>query len=99
LITSDQYEKMRAAIEKLIGVNVSSRKIKSIGVNPRARQLPKMTIEVCGIYSDLEPQAPRETVLAIFEATLFCVCTETRNGIDAPPYFFLREDVFNVEYE
>jgi hypothetical protein len=99
MISDDQFEKMRAAIEKLIGVSVSSKKIKSIGVNPRARHIPKMTIEVSHTYNELEPKAPAEKVLAIYEATLFCVCTETRNGINAPPYFFLREDVFNVEYD
>ena len=94
----DKYEAMRAAIEKLIGVKVSAKLINSISVNPRARQVPKMTIEVGGSYGDLEPTAPTEKVLAIYEATLFCVCTKSRDEIKAPPYFFLREDVFNVEY-
>jgi len=98
MIPDDQYEKMRAAVEKLIDVKVSAKKIKSIGVNPRARHLPKFKIEVDCTYSDLEPNAPAEKILAIYEATLFCVCTENRNGIDAPPYFFLREDVYSVDY-
>ena len=97
MISEEKRERIREAIETLIQVDVSSKKIKSIGVNSRARHLPKMTIKVGVSYTELEPGAPSEAVIAIFESKLFCVCTESRNGIDAPPYYFLREDVFAVE--
>jgi hypothetical protein len=97
MISDEKLEELRKAVEKLVNIPVSKRKIKSIGVNPRARHIPKMTIEVGQFYSNLEPNAPEEEVIAIFEAVSFCVCTPSRDGVNAPPYYFHREDVFSIE--
>jgi hypothetical protein len=97
MISDEGREKIRSDLEKNIGVRISKKRIKSIEVNPRQRSIPRTIIRVGNKYGGLEPGAPEEDVLAIFESTLFCVCTSTR-GIDGtPPYYFLREDVVLVE--
>jgi len=97
MISEERREEIRAGLEKSIGVSVRKKTIKSIGVNPRQRSIPKMIIEVGKKYSGLEPGSPEEEIIAIFESTLFCVCTESRGTGGNPPYYFLREDVFSVE--
>jgi len=97
MISEERREKIRADLEKSLGVAVRKKPIKSIGVNPRQRSIPKMIIEVGSKYRDLEPGSPQEEIIAIFESTLFCVCTESRGTGGNPPYYFLREDVFSVE--
>ena len=97
MITENRREEIRAELERSIGVRVRDKRIAAIGVNPRQRSIPKMTIRVGEKYGGLEPDAPTEEVLAIFESTLFCVCTPTRGVGGAPPYYFLREDVLFVE--
>ena len=97
MISEERREEIRAGLEKAMGVMVRKKRIKSISVNPRQRSVPKMIIEVGGKYGGLEPGAPEEEVIAIFESTLFCVCTESRGTGGNPPFYFLREDVFSVE--
>ncbi len=81
-----------------MNVKFRPKKIKSITVNPASHALPKMKIVVGKEYRHLEPeQAIPETVLAIFEATTFMVCTRNRGVEKGIPYFFAREDVLNVE--
>jgi hypothetical protein len=97
MISEESRERIRADLEKATGVKIRDRKIMSIGVNPRQRSAPRMIIRVGGKYGGLEPGAPEEEVLAIFESTLFFVCTAGRGTGGNPPYYFLREDVFSVE--
>lgn len=97
MISDERRERIRVDLEKSIGVKIRDKKIEAIGVNPRQRSLPKMKIEVGKKYEGLEPGTPEEEILAIFESTLFCVCTATRGVGGAPPYYFLREDVFSVQ--
>ncbi len=97
MISEESREKIRSDLEKTIGVRISKKRIKSIGVNPRQRSIPKMVIRVGEKYSGLEPGAPEEEIIAIFESTLFCICTPSRGTGGNPPYYFLREDVFSVE--
>jgi hypothetical protein len=97
MISEERREEIRAGLEKSLGVAVRKKPIKSIGVNPRQRSIPKMIIEVGKKYRDLEPGSPEEEVIAIFESTLFCVCTVSRGTGGSLPYFFLREDVFSVK--
>nr|MBN2276589.1 hypothetical protein [candidate division Zixibacteria bacterium] len=80
-----------------MGIKIRPKLIKRISVNPANHHIPPMDIEIGKIAKNLEPGAPPEMVLAIFESTVFLVCTQTR-GIDQPlPYFFAREDILLVE--
>lgn len=88
---------IKARLEKLTRTRVRPKKIKAITVNPSNHHLPKMTIEVGKICKTLEPDAPPEKVLAIFEAALFLVVTESRGFSGGLPYFFFRGDVRDVE--
>ncbi len=97
MLTASQYEAIRVRLEKSMGVKFRSKKIKAITVNPASRSLPKMHIVVGREYNNLEPEAPLEKVLAIFEATVFVVCTRDRGVEKGLPYFFAREDVRAVE--
>ncbi len=58
-----------------------------------------MRIIVGQWYENLEPESPLEKVIAIFESTVFLVCTPQRGGEKGMPYFFHRQDVQKVEYE
>ncbi|MDD3732388.1 MAG: hypothetical protein PHU88_08450 [candidate division Zixibacteria bacterium] len=91
-------EEIKKYLEQLLGQKLKDRPIRAIGVNPRYHGLPKRLIEEGGIYDNLEPGAPSERVLAIFEGTLFCVCTTGRGAGTGMPYLFHREDIYTVEY-
>jgi len=78
---------------------VKKRRVRAITVNPASRWLPKIRIEVGRRYADLEPGAPVEEVLAIFESVSFLVCTKTRGAGVGAPFFFSREDVRKIEYD
>ncbi len=78
---------------------VKPKRVRAITVNPASRWLPKIRIEVGRRYADLEPGAPAEEVLAIFESVSFLVCTRTRGAGVGAPYFFSREDVRRIEYD
>lgn len=97
MLSNDQYKDLRARLEKRMGVKIRPKKIKAITVNPANHKLPKMHIIVGEEYKNLEPEAPLEKVLAIFEATVFMVCTRERGVEKGIPYFFAREDVLKVE--
>ncbi|UCC80760.1 MAG: hypothetical protein JSW64_05225 [Candidatus Zixiibacteriota bacterium] len=97
MISDERREKIRLDLEKFMGVRIAKKRIKSIEVNPRQRSVPRMFVRVGEKYGGLEPGAPEEEVLAIFESTLFCVCTPTRGVDGTPPYYFLREDIVSVE--
>ena len=53
-------------------------------------------IEVGKQTQGLEIDSPKETVIAIFDATVFLVVTERRGPGDTLPYFFSRTDVTRV---
>ncbi len=95
-LTEQQYTDLKGRLGKLLKVGIRPKKIKSIRVNPANHALPPMTIEVGKVCKTLEPNAPPEKVLAIFEATTFLVCTERRGIKEGLPYFFIREDVREV---
>ena len=97
MLSEKQWEKQRSELEKFIGVKISRKRIKSIEVNPRERSIPRMVIEVGKKYGGLEPGAPTEEIIAIYESTLFCVCTPARGLMGTQPYYFLREDVIAVK--
>ncbi len=84
-------------LEELTSNKIRPVKIKAIIVNPFNHKLPKMHIEVGKIYRNLEPDRPPEKILAIFEGKIFMVCTEQRGFKKGLPYFFVRQEVLNVE--
>jgi len=91
------YEEIKAYIEQLTRHRVRDKKIRAIGVNPLYHGTPKRLLEVGHYYADLEPGAPAQKIVAIFETTLFCVCTPERGAGTGLPYFFTRESVYCVE--
>jgi hypothetical protein len=88
---------VRNYLQQLTGARLHDREIKSIEVNPTQQALPPLRVEVGTVCSNLEPGAAPELVLAIFESTVFMVCTPTRGAGEGLPYFFAREDVRRVE--
>lgn len=98
MVTEEARERIRTYLEQLTGVKVRDRKVKGIRVNPSQHSLPPLHIEVGKVCANLEPEAPPEKVLAIFEATVYLVCTATRGAGQGLPYFFAREDVTKVEF-
>jgi len=96
-INDSDLENIRKYLEKLIGVKVRNRKIKAIGIRSKYRWQSDMYVEVGKYYSNLEPNSPKEQVTAIFESTVFCVCTPERGMLKGLPYLFSREDVYKVE--
>ena len=88
---------IRAYLEQLIGKKLRPKRIRAILVNPTSQLLPKMYLEVGRSYSGLEPGAPKEKVVAIFETASFLVCTPDRGAGKGLPYFFSRQDILRVE--
>jgi len=94
---AEEYESLKRYIEKLTGHRVRDKKIRALGVNPLYHGLPKRLLEVGKYYSELEPGSPPELIVAIFETSLFCVCTPERGAGQGLPYFFTRDSVYRVE--
>ena len=92
-----EREAIRQYVAKTLGVKIRERKIRAIQVNARYRWQPPLRIEVGHSYSNLEPDAPMEEVVAIFESTVFCVCTSNRGTERGMPYLFNRDDITSVE--
>ncbi len=90
----DIYEYLKGTMK----APLRERRIRGVVVNPANHWQPKMHIEVGKFYSDLEYGAPEEQVLAIFESTVFYVCTPTRGGGKGCPYLFAKEDVKKVAF-
>ena len=90
------YSEIKTYIERMTGHRVRDKKIRAIGVNPLYHGTPKRLLEVGRYYADLEPGAPAQKIVAIFETTLFCVCTPERGAGTGLPYFFTRESVYTV---
>lgn len=97
MLSVDQIEELRKRLEKTLRVKIRPKTIKSIRVNPSNRFLPNMYIEVGKFCKNLEADAPVEEVVAIFDSTLFLVCTQNRGIEKGLPYFFARQDVYYVE--
>ncbi len=96
MISNDERARIAAYLEQLLKVKVRDRRIRAIQVNSRYHWQPPMLIEVGNLYGDLEPGAPVEEVTAIFESTVFCVCTPSRGSGSGMPYLFHRGDVTRV---
>lgn len=97
MLDDHEYQNIKNYLEDLTGKKVRGKKIRALGVNPLYHGQSKRLIEVGKYYADLEPEAPAEQVVAIFETTLFCVCTPSRGAGQGLPYFFTRESVYIVE--
>ncbi len=91
------WEEIYEYLQDTMKVPVKKKRIRAITVNPSNHWQPKMRIEVGKYYANLEYGAPPELVVAIFEATVFYVCTPDRGAGQGLPYFFSREDVRQVE--
>ena len=94
-----EREKIKKYLEQLLGQKMKDLHIRAIGVNARYHGVPKRLIEEGQTYRDLEPGAPPERVIAIFEAAFFCVCTPSRGAGEGMPYLFHRQDVYHVEHK
>lgn len=92
-------EQIKRYLEEDLEIKVKERAIRSIRVNPSQHAQPPLHIVVGKVCANLEPGAPPEQVLAIFDATTFLVCTATRGAGVGLPYFFAREDVRKIEFD
>jgi len=97
MFTPDELDKMRLRLEKQLNIRIRKKHIRALTVYPTHQQIPNMYIEVGKTYRNLEPAAPPDQVLAIFESVSFLVCTKKRGIDEGLPYFFAREDARKVE--
>ena len=95
-IDPDKIEQYRLYLEKLFKQPVSGRRIISIEVNPLYHGQNRRTIEIGKSYTELEPGAGSETVIAIFESKSFLVVTENRGAGSGMPFIFTRDTVIRV---
>ena len=95
---SMERERIKTYLENLLGKKMKDRPVSALEVNPRYHDSPRLRIEEGRPCAGLEPGAPAETVLGIFEAEFFCVCTAERGAGKGMPYLFHRQDVTGVEY-
>ncbi len=93
MIDKQKHNKLLEYLRTTMKVKVKDKRIKAITVNSANHWQPKMHIEIGKYYRDLEKDAPREKVIAIFESTIFYVCTATRGDMAGFPYLFARPDV------
>ncbi len=96
MLSVQELEDLRQKLEGGIGAKIKDKRIKAIKVNSAYHWQPPMYIEVGDYYRNLEKDSPYEQVMAIFESTLFLVCTLNRGIKNDMPYFFAREDVRQV---
>jgi hypothetical protein len=90
-------EQIKGYLEEAFDMKIRDRAIRAIKVNPTQQALPPLDVRVGRPCANLEPGAASEEVLAIFDSTVFLVCTPSRGAGRGLPYFFAREDVRNVE--
>ena len=95
-LTPNELEPIRKRLEGLLNTKIKKRQIKAVELNSKYHWQANLYIEVGKSYSNLEPESPSEQVLAIFDATVFCIVTETRCLVKGLPYLFHREDVKKV---
>jgi len=98
MLSDDELSALRDQLQKTLKAKIKSRVIKAIYVNSANHFQPPMWVEVGKRARNLEPDAPSEEVIAIFESVSFMVCTPTRGTAESPPYFFSREDVRRIVY-
>ena len=96
MISDEERLKIQAYLKGVVLGKIRDRKIKTIRVNMSYKRQPYLTIEVGKYYSDLEPGAPNQRVVAIFESDSFLVCTRERGAGQGLPYYFVRDDVRQV---
>lgn len=94
--SEEERKRIAEYLEGVVLGKIRDRKIKSIRVNMTYRNQPHVVIEVGKQYSNLEPDAPLEQVVAIFESDSFLVCTHQRGAGQGLPYYFVRENVREV---
>jgi hypothetical protein len=96
--TSDNDERKRIAeyLARLMRRTIHDKQITAIEVNPLYHGSPRRWIEVGRHYAELEPEAPSQLVIAIFESDSFLVCTPERGAGKGLPYIFTREEVKRV---
>lgn len=92
-----ERENIRLYLEKLVNKPVHDPDIRAITVNPLYHGSSKMRVAVGSHCAGLEPGAPTQVVLAIFESASFLVVTVERGAGAGMPYFFTRQEVKNVE--
>ena len=96
----EHRERLRRHLETTLNLTVHDRAIRAIRVNSAQHWQPPLYIEVGGSCANLERDAPAETILAIFEGSVFVVVTPQHDGTTKPPYLFAKEDVRQViEFE
>ena len=96
-LTPERREALRLKLQERMEVRIRSKPIRAINVNSSYHWQPPMHIEVGRSYANLEFETPPDKVLAIFESTVFLVCTLTRGVEKGFPYMFARTDVTLVE--
>jgi hypothetical protein len=89
-------QEMIRYLESVIGGKIRRRSIRAIRVKAPVGYRSSLLIEVGKSYRNLEPDAPVEEVIAVFESDSFLVCTETRGACRGLPYYFARGDVTRV---
>ncbi|UCC43950.1 MAG: hypothetical protein JSU65_12685 [Candidatus Zixiibacteriota bacterium] len=88
----EDLERLRLELEKKLGLSIRPRRIRAIRVNSAYRWQPELSIEVGAKVPLLEKDAPPKEITAIFESSVFLVCTTDRDS----PYIFTRDDVRQV---
>lgn len=96
-LTDSEYDEIKRYLEDFVGGKIRNRKIKSMRVLMSYKGNPSVTIEAGRYYDELESDAPREQILAIFESESFLAVTRSRGALVGPPYYFIRENVRSVE--
>ncbi|MFH1687533.1 MAG: hypothetical protein ABIE70_08435 [bacterium] len=92
-----ERENIRRRLQKLVNQPVNDPGIKAITVNPLYHGSSRMRVTVGSVCANLEPGAPPQEVLAIFESMSFLVVTAVRGATSGLPYIFTRQEVKNVE--
>ncbi len=99
LMEADERKQVVDYLAKLMQRPVRDKRINAIEVNPLYHGSSRRRIEVGQHYADLEPDAPSQLVVAIFESDSFLVCTPERGYGEGVPYIFTRQEVKGVEKE
>ena len=95
--STPSHQEIADYLEKLFGKPVSRKPIRRIEVNPPFHGQGRRYVTVGERCSELEPGAPAETVLAIFESMSYLVCTAERGAGKGMPYIFTRDAVLRVD--
>jgi len=96
-LDKSKREVIRQYLEKLFGQPVADDVFISITVNPPYHGQNQRTVSVGQIVGDLEPEAPPEEILAIFESKSFLIVTASRGAGSGMPYIFPRHTVINSQ--